>query len=224
MRFVSEARDSGTQQRECEHLPTVECRASRCICGMRRLALQVTAPAGRHRRPQQPGRNLWSRREPTASPKMWWLRMTGGVWGLTAADDPAPAVSGKIADGPRQLQLLGQSEERAELASCRCADCEQCGRRCTSGVGGTDPTVTVPTQGVSFEDGVKIKTALGSAVTVKMTGSLAERWLAGRTIVRSHASGATSCQNRFDRQRLGLGQQPKVTLRHGRRWKTSSPC
>lgn len=44
------------------------------------------------------------------------------------------------------------------------------------GIGGTDPTITVPTHGISLEDGAKIKASLGTGVvTVKMTRLHVER-------------------------------------------------
>ena len=42
-------------------------------------------------------------------------------------------------------------------------------------IGGTDATITIPTQGISLEDGAKIRAALGMGVTVKLSGSAAER-------------------------------------------------
>jgi hypothetical protein len=89
----------------------------------------------------------------------------------------APAVSGKIAlmdRGNCNFSVKAKNAQLAGAAGVLIANNAAGGA--PAGVGGTDPTVTVPTQGISFEDGVKIKTALGSgAVTVKMTGSLAER-------------------------------------------------
>lgn len=141
--------------------------------------LQVTAPAGLAGDLNSQGATFGPVGTYSLTKDVVVANDTGGVSGTDGCEmiTNAPAVSGKIAlmdRGNCNFSVKAKNAQLAGAAGVLIANNAAGGA--PAGVGGTDPTVTVPTQGISFEDGVKIKTALGSgAVTVKMTGSLAER-------------------------------------------------